>query len=67
MSDSQQSGPLGQCSPAELPLLNDGSVSKLSATSSHVYVVVVAGVGGVLYRKYHSDPQKEETHPGSYK
>ena len=25
------------------------------------------GVGGVLYRKYHSDPQKEETHPGSYK
>ena len=46
MSDSQESGPLGQCSPAELPLLNDGSVSKLSATNSHVYVLVVAGVGG---------------------
>ena len=46
MSDSQESGPLGQCSPAELLLLNDGSVSKLSATNSHVYVLVVAGVGG---------------------
>lgn len=45
VSDNQESDTLGQCSPAELPLLNDSSVSELSATCSDVHLLARSGGG----------------------
>ena len=39
MSDNQESGMLGQWSPAELPVLSDSSLSKLSTTNCYVHLL----------------------------